>query len=404
MSRIRGWIAQLTIRAKLTATFTLLLALSGIGAIVAVYSYSTNVPDFGLATGVTMTDKTPSDQPEEGSSSESSTQLNSKPEQNFQTTDLESVDDILNQLMIVLIISVASIVALGGYLTWVLSGKLLRPLHTINEAAQLAATGAFEHRVDTSGPHDEIWRLSETFNHMLDKIQRSFLAHERFTANASHEMRTPIAAIKTTLEVALSDPDADAQSLRNAAERVQQLNDRTTTLINSLLDLTVIDNAEIERDQFQLSAVLRHSLETVADEAQAAKISIQSTGMDDGTEIFGDEMLVEQAFTNLLQNAIRHNCVGGDITLRLEADDAYATVMLENSGNVIAPDLIAKLTEPFFRGAGRAVNSDAHRGFGLGLTLVQSIILLHGGEMLIEARDGGGLRIVVQIPRQNQAS
>jgi two-component system sensor histidine kinase VanS len=212
-------------------------------------------------------------------------------------------------------------------------------------------------------------------------------------------MRTPISAIKTTLEVALSDPDADPQSLRTAAERVQQLNDRTTNLINSLLDLTVVDNAEIERDQLQLDAVLRHALDTVTHEAHASAINIRSTGLDAVTELLGDEMLLEQAFTNLLQNAIRHNHGGGEVTVHLDADDDYATVALENTGSVIAPEIVAQLTEPFFRGAGRAVNSDTHRGFGLGLTLVQSIVVLHGGEVSIDPRDGGGLSIVVRLPR-----
>jgi two-component system sensor histidine kinase VanS len=309
---------------------------------------------------------------------------------------VRSVNDVF---MLLLVISVAVFIVLaivGAVIGWILAGRMLRPLQAINAVAQRAAEGDLRQRIDSDGPRDELRDLSETLDEMLATLERSFGEHQRFAANASHELRTPIATTQTLLEVALSDPDLDLPTLRTVAGRVYEMNRRNQETVESLLALADVEGARLDLEPVNLRSLTLEAL-------QLEERAIADRGLDVRADlpqviVTGDRVLLTQAIRNLVQNAVRHNLDGGRLSIRLTQPSRSAVLTVENDGPAVAPAIVSSLVEPFVRGAGRVAGTGP-RGHGLGLALVQSVSVAHGASLEVLARSGGGLRVVLSFPR-----
>ena len=156
--------------------------------------------------------------------------------------------ELLGSIMRSAVGVLALLVVLSGTVGWVLAGRMLRPLSSMNTAAKRAASGDLSQRLALAGPRDEIHDLADTFDHMLASLERSFSVHRRFAANASHELRTPLATTQTMIEVALSDPGASTEDLRRVLGRVLETNRSNRETIDALLDLADAQSGRLARE------------------------------------------------------------------------------------------------------------------------------------------------------------
>ncbi|WP_405062224.1 HAMP domain-containing histidine kinase [Kribbella sp. NBC_01505] len=267
---------------------------------------------------------------------------------------------------------------------WFLAGRMLRPLQEITAAAQRASTGALDHRIGLTGIRDEFTDLSDTFDAMLDRLQASFEQYRRFAANASHELRTPHAVMKTMLDVAQADPAH--QDVPELVKRLAETNQRGIDIVEALLSLAALNNREVELDPIDLSLIVRTALPVLASEARAAGIAVETVLAESVVE--GNEILLHQLVTNLVQNGIRHNVgPGGSVTLVLSPGQ----LVVRNTGPVLDPAQVRTFIEPFAKDRYGA-------GHGLGLALVARIVETHYGTLALTPNPDGGLTVAVTLP------
>ena len=285
---------------------------------------------------------------------------------------------------------------------WFLAGRMLRPLARINAVARQVAAGTLDERVRLTGPRDEFRELAETFDEMLDRLQRAFDEQRRFAANAAHELRTPYAIAQSMLDVARADPDG--QDIVRLVSRLDETNRRGMEVIEALLALSVLDQGRApDRSPVDLAETAADVVTELRPLAAAADVQVR-TVLGEG-DIDASPTLVRQLVANVVLNAIRHNVAsGGWLAVRTTTlHDGSVELAVENSGPFVAPELVGRLTEPFVRGAGRVSarrsgSSAAAEGSGLGLTLVAQVAQVHDATLQIVALPVGGLAVGVRFP------
>lgn len=296
------------------------------------------------------------------------------------------------------VIALLVLTLLSGSVGWILAGRMLRPLSFVNDAARRAASGDLRQRLALSGPYDEIHDLADTFDGMLASLERSFDIHRRFAANASHELRTPLATTKTMIDVALGDSQPTVDSLREVLSKVRRTNEANRELIDALLDLADAQAGGIEHEQVDIAAIIREELEFLSAQVQRRGLRVELALEE--LRLQGDPVLLRQAVSNLLRNAVHHNVEGGLVAVRVQRrplDRARRNVVrlaVDNDGPIIPAERIPVLREPFVRGQGRSQGA----GHGLGLAIVSAVVTAHEGELHLRARPAGGLSVVMDLP------
>ncbi|SEN15181.1 sensor histidine kinase [Actinacidiphila rubida] len=275
---------------------------------------------------------------------------------------------------------------------WILAGSMLAPLQRITEATRLASSGSLSHRIRLPGREDEFRELADAFDTMLARLEAHVAEQRRFAANASHELRTPLAVSKALLDVARTDPSQDAAQV---IDRLHAVNTRAIDLTEALLVLSRAEQASFTREPVDLSLLVEEATETLLPLAERRGVTLDASG--DVAPALGSAPLLLQMTTNLVHNAVVHNLPGrGTVWVSTGARPGAMWLTVENTGERIAPELAATLTEPFQRGAERV---HAHRtGVGLGLAIVASIVRAHDGSLTLTPRTAGGLRVTVELP------
>jgi signal transduction histidine kinase len=214
-------------------------------------------------------------------------------------------------------------------------------------------------------------------------------------ANASHELRTPLAGLRTLLEVALADPDADADTLRSACEEALALGGHQERLIRALLALATSERGVTRWDALDLAHVVEGVLASRRDQATETGIDLAERLAPAMTA--GDPRLIESLVANLVDNAIRHNHAGGQVEVTTRTSGAQVALTVANSGPVVPGDQIQRLLQPFQKLAPeRHGRGD---GYGLGLAIVDAVTHAHHATLTTSARPEGGLSITVQFAR-----
>ncbi len=290
---------------------------------------------------------------------------------------------------------VTSLVAL--VLGWVASGQMLRPLRQITQHARLASETTLSDRIALRGPPDELKELADTMDAMLARLQAAFESQRQFAAHASHELRTPLAIIQAEADVALAAPDATPRE-RELADVVRLAAMRSERLVDGLLTLSRSESSMRDSVALDLADLAGDVAGELVGAADAQEVSLDLSL--DRAEVRGDRALLERLIANLLQNAIRYNRRGGWVTLTVGTEAAesspMATLRIENSGPAIAQAEINDLFAPFRRGTEAVRERTA--GFGLGLAIVRSVAVVHGGQVTAAPGREGGLMIVVWLP------
>jgi signal transduction histidine kinase len=292
----------------------------------------------------------------------------------------------------VLALALLAICSFG--LSWWMAGRALRPVHRITAAARQLSEWTLHDRINLQGPDDELKQLADTFDAMLGRLDRAFQSQRRFAANASHELRTPLATERVLIDEALDNRTARPDELRTILQHLRVNNEETERLIDALLLLARSERGIEQWSAVDLSDVVSAVIEQSSADATAAAVTISANA--EPLVVGGDPGLLERLAGNLVENAIRHNVVGGAVSIGVRRDRDAAILEVVNTGPVIAPDDVASLVEPFRRtGVDR---TGAGTGVGLGLSIVDAIVDAHRGTLTITAPGEGGLRVHVQLP------
>jgi signal transduction histidine kinase len=301
-----------------------------------------------------------------------------------------ALDDLLRRSLFALL--GLSIIAFAfGY---AMAGRVLSPLGRITRTARQVAGSDLSRRIELDGPDDELKELADTFDEMLDRLERAFTAQRRFVANASHELRTPLAINRTLLEVHLSDPGAPVE-LQQLGKTLLATNERSEQLVEGLLLLARSDNQIVERKPVDLAEVATRAVDQGRAEAEATGVEIR--GRRAPAVVQGNGVLLERIALNLVQNAVRYNIPeGGWVEVTTETQQGQALLVVSNTGPTVPAYEIDNIFEPFRRLRQERTGSD--KGVGLGLSIARSVARAHGGRIIAEPREGGGLVMRVTLP------
>jgi signal transduction histidine kinase len=306
--------------------------------------------------------------------------------------------DALTSLLTMGGIALAIVGSASIGLGWLIAGRVLAPLHRVTDTARRIANArgadlSLHERIALEGGDDEVKELADTFDTMVERLDRSFEGQRRFVANASHELRTPLTLNRALVEVAMNRKTASGD-VKQLGETLLEINTRHERLINGLLLLARSENEVLDRAEIDLADVVSHVAAQAAEEAHAAGVTITEEPGEAITS--GDPVLIERLAQNLAENAIRHNRRGGFARITSRAVPGGAELEVINSGLTIPPYDIPGLFEPFRRlDDERLVTA---KGAGLGLSIVRSVARAHGGEVVAKPRPGGGLIVTVTLP------
>jgi signal transduction histidine kinase len=291
-----------------------------------------------------------------------------------------------------IMVAIVAVLALGA--SWLIAGRMLRPLRAITSSARAISASSLNQRLGLRGHGDEFSELGETLDDLFGRLEASFESQRHFVANASHELRTPLAAQRTLLQVALADPDASSGTLQATCEQLLTLNDQQERLIDGLLTLASSERGVAEWESVDLADVAAAVVRARRGEAGQRGISVEASL--DGAPASGDPSLVESMVANLIDNALRHNVADGHIEITTRMTDGQATLAVRNTGIVIAPAEVERLSRPFQRlGTERLRHGDGH---GLGLAIVYAIARAHNASLAARVRPEGGLDVEVSFP------
>lgn len=290
--------------------------------------------------------------------------------------------------------AMAGLVVFGLVGGWLLAGVMLRPLGRITDVAARARDGRLSQRVALPGARDELTDLADTLDAMLDRVEHTIDEERRFAANASHELRTPHAIIRTMVEVAQADPSG--RDIDMLLQRIGATNDRAIATTEALLTLARAGRGEqLSTTPVDLAALVAESADELTTDASARGVRVDLDLAP--VTVNGEPALLAQVAGNLLRNAVVHNVDDGWVRVELKPAPAGAVLTVANGGALLDPMLVTTLTEPFVRAAGRTRAPGG--GSGLGLAIVDSIVRAHGGRLELTALKDGGLAVRVTLPR-----
>ncbi|MEO0494763.1 MAG: ATP-binding protein [Actinomycetota bacterium] len=280
---------------------------------------------------------------------------------------------------------------------WFVAGLVLRPVGRITSVAREISGTDLSRRIELEGPDDELKQLADTFDDMLTRLDQAFENQREFIHEASHELRNPLAVIRTNLDVVLSDPEAEAEDLRSAGEVVGRSAERMTTLVDDLLVYARHGTRTMREEEFDLAELVDHLADDFAAPADTAGLVLTKQLPAEALPVCGDGPAVRRAVANLIANAVRLAPEGTNVTVSADRFDDWNFISVADEGPGIAPENHVRIFQRFWRGdQGEA--RQAGRS-GLGLTIVRQIVEAHGGRVDLASDVGRGSTFVLWFPR-----
>ncbi|MCU0785144.1 MAG: ATP-binding protein [Verrucomicrobia bacterium] len=288
----------------------------------------------------------------------------------------------------------AVLLALAG--GWWLMRKSLAPVAALTQAAGQINEHNLAEQLPRTGNGDEMDRLTEVFNAMTERLDRSFLRIREFTLHASHELKTPLTVMHGELETALQDealPAAQRERLESELDEVQRL----TKIVDGLTLLTKADAGQIAlaREAVRLDELVREAFADAQSLARPHGLQVELKACDEAT-VSGDRHRLRQLLLNLTDNAIKYNVPNGAVSIALRRQEDAVELTITNTGPGIAPEVLSRVFDPFFRGD--PSHSNAVEGCGLGLSIARWIAQAHGGELRLASTPGKETVASLRLP------
>ncbi|WP_344652349.1 HAMP domain-containing sensor histidine kinase [Cryptosporangium japonicum] len=298
-----------------------------------------------------------------------------------------------------------SLIALGGLFVaslgigWVLSGRVLRPVGAIARTARDIQATDLSRRIHLRGPHDELRELADTIDSMLDRLDDAFSAQRQLIDDASHELRSPLAIIRTHLDASLNTEDASPEERRRSVAVVDRATTRMSRLVEDLLATARRDASAMTDTDVDLSTVAREAgEESFLPERPLGLRYVTVPGL----HCIGDADALRRAAGNLLSNAVRLAPEGSTVTIATGRVRGWLWLAVADEGPGIAADDLPKVFDRFWRGAnGKA--SGRERRTGLGLAIVRQIVESHGGQVTAYSTLGVGSTFVYWLPAADRS-
>jgi signal transduction histidine kinase len=301
-------------------------------------------------------------------------------------------DSELHQLLLYSAIALAVMAAVSVLFGWLVAGRVLRPLRSLNATARNITATNLHQRLALDGPDDEFNELGTTLNDLLERLDASFESQRRFVANASHELRTPLTVERTLLQVALADPGTTLDTLRGVCEKLLASGAHQERLIDALLTLASSERGLDEQEPLDLAEIVRQTLNQDAlDRARHRGLQIHANIAP--APIVGDPQLSQRLVSNLLDNAVRHNHDDGHTVVTTGTRAGQPFLSIANTGPIIPETEIDRLLEPFQQLGNQRTG---HRnGHGLGLAIAAAIAAAHHANLSVRPLPDGGLDVEV---------
>ncbi len=282
---------------------------------------------------------------------------------------------------------------------WFVAGIVLRPVGRITGVARDIQATDLSRRIDLEGPDDELRQLADTFDDMLQRIDSAFESQREFIHEASHELRNPLAVIRTNVDVALADPDATVDDLRSASEVVGRSASRMSILVDDLLDYARHGTRPTREEDLDLGPLACDLAAEFATLADARELTLTAEVADEPLPVCGDGPAIRRAIANLLANAVRLAPAGSSISVQTGENEDGIWVQVADEGPGIAPEAQKKVFDRFWRGDRAQARNEGRSG--LGLTIVQQIAQAHGGRVDLESEVGAGSSFTLRLPRSH---
>ncbi|MDR0924532.1 MAG: HAMP domain-containing histidine kinase [Hungatella sp.] len=293
------------------------------------------------------------------------------------------------QSIIVLIV----IIIFGLGVTYWIMGRALRPLTVLSKTIHDINEHNLSKSIEETTAKDEVGSITASFNGMLDRLKKAFEQQKRFSASAAHELKTPLATMKTTLQVLQLDDLPSADDYKDTILVMEQNVDRMICIVSDLLLLSSQEKTELD-DEISLRTLFCEIAEELKEVIQSKNLCCILPQND--CLITGNRMLLRSAFYNLFENAVKYNKDGGTVEAKLQnTSDGKISVLICDTGIGMTEEDAARAFEPFFRADRSRLQQIP--GNGLGMSIIQAIIERHGGEILLESKINIGTKVTVVL-------
>jgi len=326
-------------------------------------------------------------------------------------SSLEGVEDALNKLFLILIISVPSTLILASLGGQFLAHKALKPVDDITQTARRITSKNLNQRINPPKVKDEISRLIETFNEMISRLDQSFQQMKQFSSDASHELKTPLTILKGEVEVMLRKERTSHEYQQTLKSNLEEIN-RMSQIVEDLLTLSKADTGEIglNKEDINLTEILNEVVAQMNRLASSKKLDLSSSNHDENIHLFGDALRLRELFINLIENGIKYTEEGGSIRIFLQKVSSarnqsgwlerekgeLVKIIVSDTGIGIAQEDQERIFDRFFR-VDKA-RSREHGGSGLGLSICKWIVEAHQGDIEVESELGKGSSFIVRLP------
>ncbi len=304
------------------------------------------------------------------------------------------IDQTLNLVQTISLISLFAIIILGSIVAYQMVGAALKPVSNLSQIVTHIDAGALDQRVSLPGPADEIKQLADEFDAMLDRLDQAFRQQSRFVADTAHELRTPLAVMRTNIEVVQMDQKAALADYQETITVLKEMLDRLEQMVNSLL-LLARQEYEMAQDEVSLLLLLEEVVADLTPLATKRRIILRLNG-DKDPVVQGDSILLASAFSNLVENGIRYNRPGGFVEITVGEELNWAVISIADNGLGIPADQQNHIFDRFYR-----LDFSRSRqtgGTGLGLSIVSHIVQLHNGHINLQSSHDTGSTFTLYLP------
>ena len=320
---------------------------------------------------------------------------------NTRSAELQ-LEQLVLTILVAFFVGVVPAILVGGWL----AGRAMEPVdRMITEVREITDGRSLHRRLAMPMARDELARLAETVNQMMTRLERSFAALRRFTADASHELKTPLTVVRAGVERAITRPGMPQEALAPLEETLQQVN-RMTELLDSLLTLARADEgrAELHREPVDMREIVEEAGETGELLAEHAGVGIEIRLPAEPLVLAVDRSRIRQLALNLIENAVKYTPRGGQVSVELAGNDGRVVFTVADTGIGIAPGDLPHVFDRFWRADSARTRTSERAGTGLGLAICKWIAEAHGGTIEVQSRPGRGTTFTVGLPRTETSS
>jgi len=311
-------------------------------------------------------------------------------------------DELLSTFALVLPLGLALALLMGS---WISRRALAAVDQIITEVREITDGRSLHRRLAEPLVKDELGRLAETLNQMMTRLERSFAALRRFTADASHELKTPLTVLRAGVERAITTPNLPQDTLATLEETLQEIK-RMTQLVDALLTLARADEgiAPLHREPVDLREIVEEVRETGELLAEESGVRVEVATPPEPMVVSVDATRIRQLILNLLTNAVKYTPPGGTVRMQLGAANGRVTLSVADTGIGIAPGDLPHIFDRFWRADSARTRTGERPGAGLGLAISKWIAEAHGGRIDVVSRPGRGTTFTVTLPREPPAT